>query len=160
MYDLLDNTNPVALQEAALWQLWHANEPRIGPQLLQRWSSLGPAARKGASDILLYKSYHHDLLLSALEEGKVKPGELNLDLERRRTLLWSDDKQISARAEALFSDAGVVTRKEAIEDMRAALDLDGNVAKGKEIYTNLCSQCHVYDNLGKEAGPVPHGDQS
>ena len=154
LYQLLDNREPVALQTAALQQLWEANEPRVAKQLLKLWPSLGPEARKLAGNILLYKSHNHDLLLTALEEGNINPGELNLDLERRRVLLFSDDDEVQQRAEALFSDAGVVTRKEAIAEMRPALELSGDIAKGQDVFVSLCSNCHKYGEIGQEVGPV------
>ena len=154
LYQLLDNRQPLALQQQALQQLWDANEASVAQKLLDIWPTLGPESRKQASNILIYRSYNHDLLLTALETGKIKAGELNLDLERRRTLLWSDDDDIKRRAAALFSDAGVVTRKEALANMQAALSLTGDVDKGSEIYQAQCSSCHLFGDMGQQVGPV------
>ena len=155
LYSLLDNREPLALQEEALWQLWRSNSPTVGPKLVELWPTLGPDARKKASDILLYKSFNHETLLSALEDGKINMGEMNFDLERRRTLLWwSETDEVKRRAEALFSDAGVVTRKEAMAKMRPALTMKGDIAKGKEQFEMLCGQCHQFGEMGKNVGPV------
>ncbi|MEZ4989921.1 MAG: c-type cytochrome [Saprospiraceae bacterium] len=81
-------------------------------------------------------------------------GELNFDLERRRTLLIWSDPEIGKRAAALFSDAGVMTRQAAYEKMSPALDLAGNGAHGREVFTNVCSSCHRYGELGAAVGPV------
>lgn len=154
LLDMIDSKHPMAIQQEALRQLWEADDPDIANHLLELWPSLGPEARKSAGNILLYKRNNHDLLLTALEEGKINPGELNLDLERRRVLLFSKDETVKSRAEALFSDAGVVQRKEAIEQMRPALTLAGNASNGQQVFTTHCSNCHQYGNLGKEVGPV------
>lgn len=154
LYQLLDNRQPLVIQKEALRQLWESNQSGVGPKLVALWPGLGPEARKGAGDILLYRPYHHDLLLGALEDGRIRLGELNFDLERRRELLFSDNADVRRRAETLFSDAGVVTRREAIEKMRPALQLTGDMAKGREIFTNLCSTCHQYGSLGENVGPV------
>ena len=154
LYKLLDNKEALVLQKEALAQLWNSDKASIGTELHQRWPSLGPEARRLAGNILLYKSYHHDLLLSALEDGSINAGELNLDLERRRVLLFSQNDQIKARAEALFSDAGVVQRKEAIAQMRPALSISGDVAKGMRVYQTHCAQCHQHGEMGKNVGPV------
>ncbi len=155
LYALLDNREPQALQEEVLWQLWRADNPEIAHRLVGLWPTLGPAARKGAGDILLYKSANQEVLLSALESGAIKMGEMNFDLERRRTLLWwSDSESVKKRAEALFSDAGVVTRREAIDAMRPALELAGDVAHGQEVFANLCATCHRYGDLGQDVGPA------
>ncbi len=155
LYALLDNREPRVLQEEVLWQLWRTDHPEIAPRLVELWPTLGPAARKGAGDILLYKSANQEILLNALESGAIKMGEMNFDLERRRTLLWwSDDESVKKRAEALFSDAGVVTRREAIDQMRPALELQGNIAQGREVFANLCANCHRYGNIGQDVGPA------
>ena len=155
LYKLLDNREPLALQEESLMQLWRSNKPSVAPKLVELWSSLGPDARKKASDILLYKSFNHEVLLTALEEGTINMGEMNFDLERRRTLLWwSDTDAVKQRAEKLLSDAGVVTRTAAMEKMRPALALEGDLVKGKMQFINLCSQCHQYGEMGKNVGPI------
>ncbi|MEM7369452.1 MAG: PVC-type heme-binding CxxCH protein [Bacteroidota bacterium] len=154
LLDLIDSKHPLDIQQEALRQLWEADDTDIASHLLELWPTLGPEARKSAGNILLYKRSNHDLLLTALEEGKINPGELNLDLERRRVLLFSKNESVKSRAEALFSDAGVVQRKEAIEGMRPALSLAGNATNGQQVFTTLCSNCHQYGSLGKEVGPV------
>lgn len=154
LYRLLDNKQPIQLQEEALSQLWRSNDVNIASQLIELWPTLGPQARKHATDILLYKSSHHDALLTAMENQMVGLGEFNLDLERRRTLLFSNDEGIRKRAVLLFSDAGVVQRKEAIEAMRPSLELQGKSEKGREVFQNVCAQCHRYGELGNDVGPV------
>lgn len=155
LFKCVDNKEPLSLQEAALKQLQQSNEPGIGPKLVQAWSIMGPQARRLAGDILLYKKGNQSALLDGLEQKKINIGEMNFDLERRRTLLWwSDNDSIKKRAEALFSDVGVVTRKEAIDNMKPALALQGSVDNGKKVFTAVCSQCHLYGSSGNEVGPV------
>lgn len=155
LYSCLNNKEPMSIQEEALKQLGEADDPNIGYSLVEKWSELGPSARRYASDILLYKTAHHDALLTGLENGTINIGEMNFDLERRRTLLWwTDDEKTKKRAEALFSDSGVVNRKDAIASMSGALDLTGSYTHGLEVYTSLCASCHIYGNTGKDVGPV------
>jgi len=80
-------------------------------------------------------------------------GQLNLDLERRRRLLWSDDPAIRSRAEARFTDAGVVTRAEVLAQLKPAIQLAGNPEKGRLQYQNLCAQCHTMGTEGFAVGP-------
>ena len=154
LYRLLDNTQPLALQLEALSQLQEANNKKVGERLLQLWPTLGPRARKKATDILLYQSHNHDALLTAMEKNEVSLGEFNLDLERRRTLLFWSEKEIQERAKSLFSDAGVVKRADAIEKMRPALAMAGTIASGSEIFKSQCAQCHRYGDTGQDVGPV------
>jgi len=153
LYELIDSKMPSALQKQALIQLQNSNKSTIAPKLLELWNSLGPESRRTAINILLYKSYNHNVLLTAMESKQVSLGEFNLDLERRRILLFSKNEDIKKRAEALFSDAGVVKRKDAIESMRPALLLNGNAPKGEIIFKRVCSTCHIFGNIGIGVGP-------
>ncbi len=153
LYQLLDNKMPLALQKESLIQLKNSNKRTIAPKLLELWKTLGPEARREATNILLYKSYNHDLLLTALENDQVTLGEFNLDLERRRVLLFSINEDIRNRAETLFTDAGVITRKVAIESMLPSLTLKGNTTNGKEVFERVCTNCHVFGDIGVEVGP-------
>jgi putative heme-binding domain-containing protein len=154
LFKLLDSKQPLVIQEEALSQLGEVNDSQVGLKLLELWPLLGPNTRKRATDILLYKSFNHHNLLTAMETGKVSLGEFNLDLERRRVLLFSNDQSVRNRAKLLFNDAGVVTRKAAIEKMRPALTLKGSADAGAKIFKVQCAQCHRYGNIGKEVGPV------
>ncbi len=154
LYALLNNKRPIALQRESLKQLWNSNEKEVGPKLLELWPTLGPEARKHSTDILLYKSFNHDPLLTAMENGDVNLGEFNLDLERRRVLLFSDDEAIRERAAALFSDSGIVQRQDAIDAMTPALALKGTPLAGKEVFVSQCASCHIYNDIGNKVGPV------
>ncbi|MEO5583429.1 MAG: PVC-type heme-binding CxxCH protein, partial [Saprospiraceae bacterium] len=155
LFKCINNKEPVSIQEASLKQLQKLNDSSIGPRLVQTWSSMGPFARRLAGDILLYKKMHQSSLLDGLEKGLINIGEMNFDLERRRTLLWwSDNDLIKKRAEALFTDVGVVNRKDAIEKMKPALQIKGSGEKGKKVFESLCSSCHTYGKIGNEVGPV------
>lgn len=155
LFACLNNTEPLKIQEAALQQLAAVQDPVIGKRLVEKWPDLGPQIRRFAGDVLLYRKLHHDALLTGLEKGIINIGEMNFDLERRRTLLrWTDDENTKRRAQALFSDAGVVNRKEAIDKMRDALSLTGSSANGKKVFANICGHCHMYGSEGKSVGPV------
>ncbi len=155
LFSLLENNQPLDLQQNALQQLWNVNDKKVGRFLVDKWNELSPSSRRHASDILLYKELHHDALLSGLESKQINIGEMNFDLERRRTLLWwTENENTKRRAEALFSDAGVVNRKDAIHNMKESLMLKGSVDKGSEVFDVLCGQCHLYKDQGYDVGPV------
>ena len=155
LFQCLQNTEPLNIQEAALRQLSTYQEVEIGIRLVAQWNELGPQARRWASDLLLYIEIHHDALLTGLENGTINIGEMNFDLERRRTLLWwTDNENTKRRAEMLFSDSGVTNRKDAINQMNSALTLTGSVLNGDKVFQTICSNCHVYRSKGQRVGPV------
>lgn len=155
LFQCLDNSQPLNIQEAALRQLAESNDLTIGTRLVKRWTTLGPIIRRWCSDLLLYKEIYHDALLTGLENGTINIGEMNFDLERRRQLLWwTDNEETKRRAEKLFSDAGVTTRQEAITSMKEALTLTGSTINGAKVFESSCGLCHMYGAVGQHVGPV------
>jgi len=152
LFDLLDRREPAGIQRAAIAQLRANGNSNVARRIVGMWRSLGPDVRPTASDILLYNSENHDLLLTALEQGDIGLGQMNFHLERRRVLLRAN-RDVRNRAKALFSDAGVVTRRAALERMRPALALDGDPARGKAIFADRCMECHQIAGEGKKFSP-------
>lgn len=150
---LLDSRVPNTLQREALKQIWDSGSPGVPELLFEFWGQLGPESRRLATDILLYKEQYHESLIAAMETGKVNLGEFNLDLERRRALLFSENESIRQRAEKLFSDAGVVNRADVISAFKPALLLQGAEPKGKALFVGRCASCHKIGEIGVEVGP-------
>ena len=157
MGSLMDVENPAAVQRAAMEELAAAEEPAVTAYVIDRWPYLGPAARRDAGSYLIRGRGRHDALLDALESGLIRLGEMNFILERRRFLLRSPDPDVRRRAAALFDDAGVVTRAEAIAAMRPALQLEGNPERGEALFRELCARCHQVGGIGLGPGPSLDG---
>ena len=151
---LLDSRVPMDLQREALRQLWDSDRAEVPAILLGAWEKLGPEARRHATDILVYKQAYHSHLLQAMEEQRVQLGEFNLDLERRRVFLFSEDPSIRQRAEKLFSDSGIMQRTEALEAFRPALSGMGDPNHGRELFLGRCASCHRMGAIGTDVGPV------
>ncbi len=155
LYDCLNNIQPLKLQENALRQLSNYREKEIGNKVVAMWKDLSPQTRRYSSDLLLYIESNHDALLTGLEKGIINIGEMNFDLERRRTLLWwTDDENTKRRAKKLFSDSGVSNRQAAMDKMKPALTLKGNALNGEKVFSATCATCHKYGSIGNEVGPV------
>ncbi|GMV99884.1 MAG: hypothetical protein AMXMBFR84_10230 [Candidatus Hydrogenedentota bacterium] len=153
LFSLLDTRQPKDVQVAAIAQIRQGANEAVAHRLLDVWTTLGPETRSVASDILIGNKSFHPILLTALESGMLPMGQMNFDLERRRALLfWSSD-EVKARAEKLFTDAGVVTRKEALEKMRPALSAKGDATKGHRVFQENCMKCHQIANEGFNVGP-------
>ena len=154
---LLDPKQPLPVASAALDQLTASDDAALSAELatalIERWPQLLPPLRQKAGDFLLRRRSHHALLLDALEGGDIRLGELNLHLERRRTLLRWSTPEIGERAARLFSDSGVMTRAEAYERFRPAVELEGDAARGRVVFEQLCARCHQLDGGGGGLGP-------
>lgn len=155
LFEGLNQSQSLKIQEKSLEQLAALKEPIIGYKLVEIWNDLSPQTRRYASDLLLYNAIHHDALLTGLEDGSINIGEMNFDLERRRELLWwTDNEETKRRAELLFSDSGVSNRQEAIDQMKPALALSGNLEAGKVVFERICANCHQHGTIGNEVGPA------
>ncbi|MCY3969399.1 MAG: c-type cytochrome [Acidobacteria bacterium] len=153
MGSLMDAGHPAPMQRAAMAELAAADEAAVTAYVIDRWPYLGTAARRDAGSYLIRGRGRHRALLDALESGRIRLGEMNFILERRRFLLRSPDQDIRSRAAALFDDAGVTTRAEAIAAMRPALELDGEPERGETLFLELCARCHQSGGLGFGPGP-------
>lgn len=153
MGSLLEVAQPPEIQRAAMAELASADEAAVTAYVIERWPYLGPDARRDAGSYLIRGRGRHAALLDALEKGRIRLGEMNFILERRRFLLRSPEPEIRLRAQALFDDAGVVTRAEALEAMRPALGLDGDPERGEALFLELCARCHRSGGAGSGPGP-------
>ena len=153
MGSLLEVGQPPEIQRAAMAELASADEAAVTAYVIERWPYLGPDARRDAGSYLIRGRGRHAALLDALEDGRIRVGEMNFILERRRFLLRSPEPEIRLRAQALFDDAGVVTRAEALEAMRPALALDGDPERGEALFLELCARCHRSGGAGSGPGP-------
>ena len=150
---LLEVGQPPEIQRAAMAELASADEAAVTAYVIERWPYLGPDARRDAGSYLIRGRGRHAALLDALENGRIRLGEMNFILERRRFLLRSPEPELRLRAQALFDDAGVVTRAEALEAMRPALGLDGDPERGEALFLELCARCHRSGGAGSGPGP-------
>jgi putative membrane-bound dehydrogenase-like protein len=153
LFALLDGLQPAKLQLAAIDALRQFDNVDVAKRLLQRWHSLAPAARTPVLNLLLQRLSFHDALLDALESGQLTVGELNLDLEQRRRLLWESTPELRERAARFIGDGEYANRKSVIEDWLQKLPATGDTARGRAVFEKTCAQCHALDGIGVAVGP-------
>ena len=141
------------IQRAALDALRASHHRELGSEIISRWSGLSPLIRRQAIDTLLSDIRYHKSILDGIERGVVTLGELNLDLEQRRTLLRWSTPFITLRAKKLFSDEEYLNRKDTVREWLEKLPSEGDAAKGKVTFTALCSVCHQAGGTGSPVGP-------
>ncbi len=150
---LLDAREPVELQRGALVVLGKFRDFDLGAVLVSRWRSVSPGLRTAVLELLLGRRAHHDALLSALEAGEIGIGELNLDLEQRRRLLRGGTPDIRRRAAAFMGDEEYSNRKALVTDWMAKLPTVGDPKRGRAVFEESCSRCHVAGGIGHRVGP-------
>ena len=149
----LSESEPPGVQEAAFSVLQRRDPASSAAVLVERWPSLWPSVRSKAVDFLAARREAHPVLLSAVESGRIRVGELNLDLEQRRRLLRSGDASVRTRASRFWSDEEYSNRKAAVEEWLAKLPAEGSSTNGAVLFEQLCSRCHQLAGRGKKVGP-------
>jgi putative membrane-bound dehydrogenase-like protein len=149
----LDQKSDAEIQAAALSVLRTYRENDLGSQLVARWPGLAPSIRPNVLNLLLARRQFHDALVTGIEKGDLKLGELNLDLEQRRTLLRDSSSEIRARASKFIGDEEYSNRKVIADEWMSKLPAQGDPASGREVFVKVCAQCHRAGGVGFNVGP-------
>ena len=70
----------------------------------------------------------------------------------RTSLMMQTDPEVRERARRLML-APQKQRKKVVEEYQAALELDGDSARGAQVFERVCSKCHLLNGIGHEVGP-------
>jgi putative membrane-bound dehydrogenase-like protein len=142
---------PEAVQVAAVTALGRIEaEPSasqaIGRFLLTHWAAFTPEVRSHAADVLLADPPRARLLVEALTNGTVPPWSLGF--WQKQDLVLHEEPSIRAAARAVLEE-DPKKRLETVRRYAAALDLEGEPARGAQVFTRACAACH---RLGGTAG--------
>lgn len=151
LQELLGPQNPQQMQIEAVKALAEHTQPQVGDILLKEWYSYSPDVRKEAVQALFARQDRLQKLLTALEQKKVQPTQL--EPARLALLRKHPNAQISKRAGKVLANLIVPARQNIIKKYQKALELKPNVAQGKKIFTKTCSVCHRLEKIGFETGP-------
>jgi putative membrane-bound dehydrogenase-like protein len=149
----VDSGRDAEIQSAALNVLRTFRDDDLAQQLVARWPVLSPSLRMNVLNLLLSRRSFHNALVTGIEKGELKLGELNLDLEQRRTLLRDSTPDIKARAAKFIGDEEYSNRKAVVDEWLAKLPERGEATHGSAVFDKLCAQCHRAAGLGKNVGP-------
>ena len=148
---LLGPAHSEGLQVAAVEALSAVRGPDATEALLEDWRSHTGPVRTAIIGELVGHTQGISALLDAVENETVQPWSLSRG--RQRQLLRHADAGIRARAEALFGESARNDRQAVYEKYRPALAYEGNVESGKEVFRDVCSECHRVGDMGSEVGP-------
>ncbi|HKS35802.1 MAG TPA: c-type cytochrome, partial [Verrucomicrobiae bacterium] len=153
LFSLLEGAQPSIVQDAVIGALRQFNEPEVAQRLVARWRSLAPGVRVPVLNLLLQRLSFHPYLVESMETGRITVGELNLDLEQRRRLLWGSHPDIKTRAAKLIGDEEYANRKAVVEEWLQKLPANGEPQRGRAIFEKSCAQCHTAGGVGFHVGP-------
>jgi len=154
---VLDSPSTAALKIAAVEALSAFDDPGIPTALLAPWKSYSPEVREKVQAVLLSQREWMTILLKALEEGKVERATIDVTVQAR--LLDHPDPTVVQRARKYFSTQ-TDERSKILEAHRDVLQLQGDVARGKQAFEKTCAKCHMPQRQRARLGPDLSGISS
>jgi putative heme-binding domain-containing protein len=146
---LLSPSVPDEIQTAAMASLKKIDNNKVAELLLSNWQSLGPNLKTEAVTVLLSRSQWLDVLLTALEQGKVPPSQIGTVAQQK--LLANPNANIKARASRLFSTNP--DRQKVLQEYAQIESLKGDPKNGRALFVATCAQCHRFRDEGNQVGP-------
>src|SRR6266480_802174 len=150
MESLLDPQEPDNVQIAAVRALTSVRGGNVGPLVLAKWNGMSAPVRAEATNTLLSGGSDRVLLLlEAVKNGDVQTWQLDPYKPR---LFMDSDPAVRQLARALFEQSSA-QREQVLKEYQAALNIRGDVARGRETFARVCSKCHALDGVGVAVGP-------
>jgi len=139
------------LQRAAVASLAQQESDDIAATLLAGWRTYSPQVRRDVVDAVLTKPARIHTLLQAIEDDKVKRGDLERD--KKQSLMTHANAEVRQRSHAIFGGEVNSDRAKVVEEYQGILELDGDLARGQAVFTKKCSICHQVGDLGHQVAP-------
>ncbi|MCI0524188.1 MAG: HEAT repeat domain-containing protein [Acidobacteria bacterium] len=127
------------LQIAAVESLSSFDDPNIAATLLASWKNYSPDVRQRVLNALLIDRGRMRILMKALEDGQVE--RTMADPAMQAKLFNHPDSDLVERARQFFKQE-MGEREAAVASYRDALNLTGDVNRGRDIYGSTCAKCH------------------
>ncbi|PQO44227.1 PVC-type heme-binding CxxCH protein [Blastopirellula marina] len=148
---LLQPSQPLALQQAALQTLAHFPSADAAGLVIERWSGMSPALRQAAFQVLAANPQGISRLLDAVQAGEIPTADLDLNL--LRTMKALQPVEVQARIEAIAKSESKSDRAAVIQAYRASLEMPGDSTRGEAVFAKNCASCHQMNGKGHAIGP-------
>ncbi len=156
---LLSPQTPNPLQVAGVKALSVLNPADISSVLLDPWRGYSPNVRHEVVEALVRSVPRLEVLLAAVSEGKVKPGEIERD--KKQLLLNHPTESIRNAAKKVMGSDVVSNRTKVIAEFKQAIaNLQGDATRGKPVFQKICAACHQVGDIGRAVGPNLASTQS
>ncbi len=141
---------PEAVQLAALGALDAHTGPEVVAVLAEAWRRLTPSVRARAAQVALGRKDRLLPLLAAIGKGEI--GRDAVDSAQRAQLIAFPDREVAEKAKAVLAQAEPDPKL--FDQVKGALDLKGEAARGEVHYRKLCLPCHTLGKEGAAVGPA------
>lgn len=152
--ELLTAQQPPAIQKGALAVLGLRSDSAAAELILDRWAAFTPEVRATGVELLLSRTAWANQLLDAVAAQRVAPSDV--DPGRVALLKSHSDPELRQRASKLFQTEANAHRAEVVASYRPALDLEGDVERGRQAFRKACAACHQLEGVGAVIGADLH----
>jgi putative heme-binding domain-containing protein len=118
--------------------------------LLEAWPSLSPQLRASAVEAFFSRPAWIAAFLDAVEQGKINRGDV--DPARIQLIQKHPHAKLRDRATKLFISTKLARRQDVVAAYQKALQLQGDKVRGKAVFKNVCSACHLLEGVGTQVG--------
>ncbi len=148
---LIDNRQPTEVQAAAVAALGKFADPAVTEILIAAWTKLSPQVKEPALEVLFARPERIDAVLDAVEAKRFAAADIPAARVQLLTRSGSDARR--SRAHTLLGSQMLGRRAEVVAAYRDALQLSGDVTRGRALFQKNCNACHRTENKGTEIGP-------
>ena len=136
---------------AAADVLARQSDERIAPSLLRLYPEQMPTVQRAILDALIADADSAGQLLLAIQQGKIRPAEL--DAARQQRLRQHRDATLRELAAKVLAAGVSADRQVVLKEYRAALEMKADRAAGKQLFKQHCATCHRIDDVGVNVAP-------
>ncbi len=149
--NLLTNAQPAEIQVAVV-KAWSAEQDEsTASTLLTAFAGSTPAVQYEIIEALAGYNQRLPMLFDAIADGRISAAQIT---PIRRTLLLNHaDQKLRERAKSLLALDRQTPRQDIITANADAVNLPGDILKGKLLFVRECSACHRIGETGVEVGP-------
>jgi putative heme-binding domain-containing protein len=147
---ILHSPSPQQLQSAAANTLAVFDDAAVAEIFLKGWTSYGPEVRLRVLEGLLQKQDRAAALLNSVASGAVQAA--SIDPVARIRLTQYPERKVRERAAELLRDE-VRDRAKVVEEYKDALELTGDLERGKAAFEKHCAKCHLAQGERGRIGP-------
>jgi len=157
LLDLLDELTPQlspAVATGIIQAIGRSRNDEMGELLLDQIKTMTPALKKAAFVQLLQRPSSTRTLLERAGEGDVSLDELALD--QKQAIASHPDREIRQLAQELLAQGGSLPspdRQKVLDSYMVTTTRAGDPDKGKAVFKEHCSKCHVHGEMGINIGP-------
>ncbi len=125
-----------------------------GASLVKKISQLTPGGKRTAIQVLLSRQSMTKALLQGLQKGQVRFSDLSLD--QKQALNSHPSKSIASWAKNILAKGGGLPNPDRDRVLKSFLPFvkkKGDPIKGKLVFEQQCSKCHMHRGTGQQIGP-------